>query len=53
MIPEMDVASCKSSYTGVIQVNIRTTEVHVALLYLYLESVAEFGVVRIVVYRNV
>ena len=39
-------------YMGVIQVDIRTTEVQVTLLYLYLESVAEFGVVGIVVYRN-
>jgi hypothetical protein len=38
---------------GVILVNIRTVEVQVNLLYLYSESVAEFGVVGVVVYRNV
>ena len=37
---------------GVILVDIRTIEVQVNLLYLYLESVAEFGVVRVTVYRN-
>ena len=37
----------------VILVDIRTAEVQVTLLYLYLESMAEFRVVGIVVYRNV
>ena len=37
---------------GVILVDIRTIEVQVNLLYIYLESVAEFGVVGVVVYRN-
>ena len=37
---------------GVILVDIRTVEVQDNLLNIYLESVAEFGVVGIVVYRN-
>ena len=52
MILEVDMASCESSLYGVILVDIRTTEVQVTLLYLYSESMAEFGVVRIVVYCN-
>ena len=52
MIPEVDVASCESSLYGVILVDIRTAEVQVTLLYLYLESMAEFGVVRLAVYHN-
>ena len=48
----MDVVSGESGCTGVIQVDIRITKVQVILLYLYLESVAEFRVVRIVVYHN-
>ena len=38
---------------GVILVDIRTIEVQDNLLNIYSESVAEFGVVGIVVYRNV
>ena len=37
---------------GVILVDIRTAEVQVNLLYLYSESVVEFGGVRVAVYRN-
>ena len=37
---------------GVILVDIRTVEVQDNLLYIYSESVVEFGVVRIAVYRN-
>jgi hypothetical protein len=33
----------------VIQVDIQTTEVQGTLLYIYLESVAEFGAIRIAV----
>ena len=36
----------------VILVDIRTIEVKVNLLYLYLESVAEFRVVGVAVYHN-
>ena len=37
---------------GVILVDIETIEVQVNLLYLYSESVAEFRVVGVAVYRN-
>ena len=52
MIPEVDIICCESGYTGVIQVDIWTAEVQVTLLYLYSESVAEFGVVGVAVYSN-
>ena len=37
---------------GVILVDIRTVKIKVNLLYLYLESMAEFGGVGVAVYRN-
>ena len=37
---------------GAILVDIRTDEVQDNLLYIYSESVAEFGVVGVAVYRN-
>ena len=37
---------------GVILVDIETIEVQVNLLYLYSESMVEFGVVGVVVYHN-